>query len=121
MIFGRHVNKFYRRYWYMILIGVLALVAVDFFQLEIPVIIGNIVNGLEKYLDDSLDIEPLSITVLRNSILMILGIGFIIFIGRFTWRVTIFNLGVHVEKGIFGADMKVELLNDGPVTILMEK
>lgn len=26
-----------------------------------------------------------------------------------------------VEKGIFGADMKVELLNDGPVTILLEK
>ena len=25
-----------------------------------------------------------------------------------------------VEKGIFGADMKVELLNDGPVTILIE-
>ena len=24
-----------------------------------------------------------------------------------------------VEKGIFGADMKVELLNDGPVTIVM--
>ena len=26
-----------------------------------------------------------------------------------------------VEQGIFGADMKVELLNDGPVTILLEK
>ena len=25
-----------------------------------------------------------------------------------------------VEKGIFGADMKVELLNDGPVTILLD-
>ena len=27
----------------------------------------------------------------------------------------------HVEKGLFGADMKVELLNDGPVTIVIEK
>lgn len=26
----------------------------------------------------------------------------------------------HVEKGIFGADMKVELLNDGPFTIILE-
>jgi len=26
-----------------------------------------------------------------------------------------------VEHGIFGADMKVELLNDGPVTIILEK
>ena len=29
--------------------------------------------------------------------------------------------GIEVQKGIFGADMKVELLNDGPVTIIMEK
>ena len=29
--------------------------------------------------------------------------------------------GFTVEHGIFGADMKVELLNDGPVTILLEK
>ncbi|MEY3342983.1 MAG: hypothetical protein RL090_667 [Bacteroidota bacterium] len=25
-----------------------------------------------------------------------------------------------VQKGVFGADMKVELLNDGPVTIMMD-
>lgn len=29
--------------------------------------------------------------------------------------------GLKVEKGIFGADMKVSLINDGPVTILLEK
>ena len=29
--------------------------------------------------------------------------------------------GIEVEKGIFGADMKVSLLNDGPVTIILEK
>lgn len=29
-------------------------------------------------------------------------------------------LGRQVEKGVFGADMKVELLNDGPVTICMD-
>ncbi len=29
--------------------------------------------------------------------------------------------GFEVQKGIFGADMKVELLNDGPVTIVIEK
>ena len=27
---------------------------------------------------------------------------------------------LQVEQGIFGADMKVELLNDGPVTILLD-
>lgn len=29
--------------------------------------------------------------------------------------------GIEVKKGIFGADMKVNLLNDGPVTIILEK
>lgn len=29
--------------------------------------------------------------------------------------------GVEVETGIFGADMKVELINDGPVTIMLER
>lgn len=28
--------------------------------------------------------------------------------------------GIHVETGIFGADMKVSLLNDGPVTIILD-
>jgi D-tyrosyl-tRNA(Tyr) deacylase len=30
------------------------------------------------------------------------------------------NLGAHVETGVFGADMKVALVNDGPVTIILE-
>jgi D-tyrosyl-tRNA(Tyr) deacylase len=30
------------------------------------------------------------------------------------------DLGKNVEAGIFGADMKVSLLNDGPVTITMD-
>lgn len=28
--------------------------------------------------------------------------------------------GQHVEMGVFGADMKVELLNDGPFTLVLE-
>jgi len=30
------------------------------------------------------------------------------------------DLGKKIETGIFGADMKVELLNDGPVTIIID-
>lgn len=31
------------------------------------------------------------------------------------------NIGVKVETGIFGADMKVDFINDGPITIMLEK
>lgn len=29
-------------------------------------------------------------------------------------------LGAHVERGLFGADMQVESVNDGPFTVLLE-
>ena len=30
------------------------------------------------------------------------------------------ELGIHVETGVFGARMEIALLNDGPVTIILE-
>ena len=30
------------------------------------------------------------------------------------------DLGLEVEEGIFGADMRISLVNDGPVTILLD-
>jgi D-aminoacyl-tRNA deacylase len=30
------------------------------------------------------------------------------------------RLGAHVQSGVFGADMAVELVNDGPVTVQLE-
>ena len=37
---------------------------------------------------------------------------------RFCWALR--ELGVHVETGVFGARMHVELVNDGPVTIILD-
>ena len=31
------------------------------------------------------------------------------------------RLGAHVERGVFGADMAVESVNDGPITLLLER
>jgi D-aminoacyl-tRNA deacylase len=39
--------------------------------------------------------------------------------GQFVQRVEI-ELGKKVQTGVFGADMKVALVNDGPVTILID-
>jgi D-aminoacyl-tRNA deacylase len=33
---------------------------------------------------------------------------------------TLRDLGVHVETGVFGAKMQLELVNDGPVTIVLD-
>jgi D-aminoacyl-tRNA deacylase len=31
------------------------------------------------------------------------------------------RLGAHVQHGVFGADMRVESVNDGPITLLLER
>jgi ATP-binding cassette subfamily B protein len=47
MLTGKHVNKYYIKYWYFFLIGIIALVAVDYFQLLIPEYLGNIVDSIK--------------------------------------------------------------------------
>lgn len=39
-------------------------------------------------------------------------------VGEFVDALTV--LGAPVQTGVFGADMQVELVNDGPVTVLLE-
>lgn len=36
------------------------------------------------------------------------------------WNNKLKEAGINVETGIFGADMKVSLINDGPVTIIID-
>lgn len=36
------------------------------------------------------------------------------------WNSKLKDSNIHVETGIFGADMKVSLINDGPITIVMD-
>lgn len=36
------------------------------------------------------------------------------------FNLTLRNLGFKVDTGIFGADMKISLINDGPVTIILD-
>ncbi len=35
-------------------------------------------------------------------------------------RILAQNTGIDVRKGVFGADMQVQLINDGPVTIIID-
>ncbi len=95
MLFGKHVNKFYKKYWYLFLLGALFLILVDYFQLLIPEIYGNIVNELKN---GTLFLEN-SKQILRYS-LQILGVGLIMFIGRFGWRNTVFGVGIRIESDL---------------------
>lgn len=98
MIFGKALNKYYLKNLHWFLFGILALVVVDYVQLEIPRIIGQIVGGLTA--DEvtgvvSLDLEGL--VVLLTQIMV-----FIIFmvVGRFVWRICIFGASRRFDYGL---------------------
>lgn len=100
VIFGKHINKFYLKYWYLIVVGVAALILVDVVQLEIPNIVGSIVRGLNKYTDETVEADKLTIEALKLLVIRLPMIAIAMFCGRFLWRITIFNLGVKVESDL---------------------
>ena len=100
MIFGKHVNKYYLRYWYLLLGGIIALLAVDYFQLLIPDIIGDIIDGLNAILKNKPIEEHLNLAKLKAYMIDIFVIACVMFTGRFLWRITIFTMGANVESNL---------------------
>ena len=46
MIFGKHINRYYLRYGWLLLLGLAALVLVDVLQLEIPKYYRMVIDGM---------------------------------------------------------------------------
>ena len=48
MVFGKHLNRLYFRYAHLFFFGLLALVLVDYYQLEIPELYRLVINGINE-------------------------------------------------------------------------
>jgi ATP-binding cassette subfamily B protein len=89
MLFGKHFRKYYIKYALFFLTGVFVLIAVDWYQLEIPKIIGSIIDNLyEVNIDEQMILDGI------KRIALLAGI---IAIGRFLWRYTIFGASRRIE------------------------
>ncbi len=102
MLFGKHLNRYYIKYSPILLLGILALVVVDYFQLEIPELYRYIVNGAN---DGSVVINGETVDFNMNFLLneicfpMII-IAFSMIIGRFLWRICFYGSAIKVETGL---------------------
>ena len=92
MLFGKHVNRYYLKYLWLFIIGIAALITVDYIQLFIPKYLGEVVDILQTGGDTN------RIFTLGFYVLAVAG-G--MFLGRFLWRVTLFNAAFRIE-----ADMR---------------
>lgn len=102
MLFGKHINKYYLRYAPVLLLGVLALVAVDYFQLEIPELYKIVINGAN---DGAVELDgervPFTIELLLDRVcLPMIFIIVAMVIGRFAWRVCFFGTSIKVETDL---------------------
>ena len=91
LLFGKHINKYYRKYWWLLLLGVIALLFVDWIQLYLPDFVGEIVDILEK--GTNLDKIPCIVGKI-----FLVGGG--MFVGRMAWRYTIFYASHGMAHGL---------------------
>ena len=99
MIFGKHINRYYLRFFHMLAAGLAALVMVDYMQLEIPELYQVIINGMNQgyVMVDGIrmafDMDFLLDSVCMPMVKIILCMVF----GRFAWRVCFFRPRAFAE------------------------
>ena len=98
MIFGKYINKYYLKNAPILILGLAALILVDYFQLFIPELYRMVINGMNG--DPVLvngqaavfDMEFLLDQVCRPMIITII----VMVVGRFLWRVCFFGSAIRV-------------------------
>jgi ATP-binding cassette, subfamily B, multidrug efflux pump len=103
MLFGKHFRKYYAKYALFFLLGAAVLIVVDWIQLDIPKLVGGII--------DKLSAEVIDVDFVESAIIRIGILALIITFGRFLWRYTIFGasrrIEYHLRNTMFGHATKL--------------
>lgn len=102
MLFGKHINKYYLRYLPMLLLGLLSLIVVDYFQLLIPELYSMVIDGINDgyVLMDGIKHEFNMTFLLDKICLPLIFVIVFMVIGRFAWRICFFGSALKVETSI---------------------
>lgn len=102
MVFGKNINRYYLKYLPILLLGLAALLVVDYMQLEVPELYGMVINGANMGVVELNGVMvPFDTEFLLEHICNpMLGIIVSLVLGRFLWRVCLFGSGILVETDI---------------------
>ena len=92
MLFGKYLNKYYKKYWYFFLIGIVSLMVVDVAQTFIPRFLGRVIDQ-----DNQLIADLSEVGAIFGYIMLCAGI---MFVGRTIWRLAIFRASTGISAGI---------------------
>ena len=102
MIFGKHINRYYWKYLPWLLLGLAALMMVDFLQLEIPKFYRMVIDGMSYgYVTEegtrlAFDMDLLLDGICLPMVKIVLAMVF----GRFLWRICFFGSGIRLEEDL---------------------
>ena len=102
MIFGKYINRYYLKNAPVLLLGLLALLMVDYIQLLIPQFYRLVINGVNLG-QVVVNGQPLLFTkevLLQHICLPMIWIVVLMVIGRFLWRICFFGSAVRVAANL---------------------
>lgn len=102
MIFGKYINRYYFKHALLLLVGLAALVVVDYFQLLVPELFRMVINGINT---GSVQTEGGAVSFDLDFLLMKICVPMIVIIlvmvaGRFLWRVCFFGAAIKTETDL---------------------
>ena len=102
MIFGKYINRYYLKNAPVLLLGLLALLTVDYIQLLIPQFYRLVINGvnLGQVVVNSQTLPFTKEVLLQYICLPMIWIVVLMVIGRFLWRICFFGSAVRVAANL---------------------
>ncbi len=89
---SKYIMGFFKKYLLNYILGIIALVMVDVAQTRVPIIVGNIIDGIE--------LTNISMSSIKSSIIILFIIAGIMYAGRIVWRYFIFGTSRNIERDI---------------------
>ena len=102
MIFGKYINRYYLKNAPVLLLGLLALLMVDYIQLLIPQFYHLVINGvnLGQVVVNGQTLPFTKEVLLQHICLPMIWIVVLMVIGRFLWRICFFGSAVRVAANL---------------------
>ena len=102
VIFGKHINRYYLKNAPVLLVGIVALLMVDYIQLLIPELYRLVINGvnLGQVVVNGQTVSFDKQVLFRHICLPMIWIVVLMVVGRFLWRICFFGSAVRVTADL---------------------
>jgi len=101
----KHLNKYFKKYWLKLLVGIIITIIARLFQLVMPSYVNKIISVVEEFIKNEL-IKTTAKELLLEYILIIVGAALLSGFFTFLMRQTIINVSRYIEY-----DLKNEIFD----------